>query len=732
MKLHTDFFEKLHENFLTMKEDAVIEGFYKFLKDIAIESNIDYPREIDISSVTGTSIKFTDTKGNTIGIIEPVKKENFNYGIQLKVDDQVLGLFISDEYIATAIAPTPVPMQEGGNPKSIVTLDSFKQLAIYTLEELGLSFTEDGFIEIDKGDNSLSSVGFVKQQLDALKQEIIGMIPTNEEISRLATLPRGSIIVWTSKDIPTGWVICDGTKGTPDMRDKFIVGASNNRDINVTGGHGTTSISLEGLEHYHGVGHNTNLRTDGDAGWGWNFSTNGLKDIPVELMPSSHTNTKYYFKCQNEDHFSDHNWLAYVDTNNKMYNFDGTPVDRFYSANPATYNVANFITSGAFSGTMDSVTHWSNGGASTKELSVKVEPPFYSVYYIMKTTGTGTGSTPETPTPGGVYNGNWVKKTLIPAYFYITLDSTTEGLTDSEVAEIIKNTDVTVISYKTLDWQGAEIPERFPLIYLGKTAEGYKYAFPYSLADTQHDLGNYDPEHEVRIFLQLHNRLSQYNTENSSYMNGLTKIYDTMVRRDPYKVHGIWPATNKFRLALAAEDLTIYRDLDSERTPQDTAKVYYFKYLHNDIEPVPMTFEFLETVRQCTTGVEDKPEDTPDNITPEGVLSPYTVKVRLPEYWYDYDLKFAIYCRDTQSWKEATKVVGDVVYYTFTEEEAEEANGKYKWTFTCHDPTKELSWASNLYETADIVITFEDAIMNDVVTIDQYGTGYIVVGSAYV
>lgn len=243
MKLHTDFFEKLHEKFPTITEDAVIEGFYKFLKDITIESNIEYPSEIDISSVTGTSIKFTDTHGNTIGIIEPVKKENFNHGIQLRVDDQVLGLFVSDEHIATAIAPTPVPMHQGGNPKSIVTLDSFKQLAIYTLEELGLSFTEDGFLEIDKGDDSLSSVGYVKQQLDKLKQEIIAMIPTNDEIVRLAALPRGSIIIWTSKDIPNGWAICDGANGTPDMRDKFIIGASNNRDINVIGSHG---VSLEG------------------------------------------------------------------------------------------------------------------------------------------------------------------------------------------------------------------------------------------------------------------------------------------------------------------------------------------------------------------------------------------------------------------------------------------------------------------------------------------------------
>lgn len=200
----------------------------------------------------------------------------------------------------------------------------------------------------------------------------------------------------------------------------------------------------------------------------------------------------------------------------------------------------------------------------------------------------------------------WVKKTLIPTYFYITLDSTAEGLTDSDVEEIIKNTDVTVTSHVDLDRQGAEIPKQFPLIYLGKTAEGYKYAFPYSLADNRDDSTGYDTGHEKSILIQLHNRLSQYNTENSSYMHGLTKTNGTLIYRDSYGGGGRWPATNKIILSLAADDYTIYRDLDSERTPQDTAKVYYYKHIDNKIEAVPMTFEFLETVRQCATEEEDK------------------------------------------------------------------------------------------------------------------------------
>jgi len=38
---------------------------------------------------------------------------------------------------------------------------------------------------------------------------------------------RGLIVMWSGPliDVPPGWVVCDGTHGTPDLRDRFIVGA---------------------------------------------------------------------------------------------------------------------------------------------------------------------------------------------------------------------------------------------------------------------------------------------------------------------------------------------------------------------------------------------------------------------------------------------------------------------------------------------------------------------------
>lgn len=211
----------------------------------------------------------------------------------------------------------------------------------------------------------------------------------------------------------------------------------------------------------------------------------------------------------------------------------------------------------------------------------------------------------EAPIPDGGCKCNWVKKTLIPTYFYITLDDTAKDLTDTDVEEIIKNTEVTVLTCEGYDRETAEIPKQFPLMYLGKTAEGYKYAFPYSMSNAE-DSYSYPTGHEKSILIQLHNRLSQYNTENSSSVHGLTKTNGTLIYRGSYGVGGKWPATNKIMLSLASEDYQIRPDLISEYTTQDTAKVYYYKHIDNEIEPVPMTFEFLETVRQCTTEVEDK------------------------------------------------------------------------------------------------------------------------------
>lgn len=54
-------------------------------------------------------------------------------------------------------------------------------------------------------------------------------------------VPIGGIIMWSGAiaDIPTNWALCDGDNDTPDLRDKFVIGAkqddSGTPKTNVTG-----------------------------------------------------------------------------------------------------------------------------------------------------------------------------------------------------------------------------------------------------------------------------------------------------------------------------------------------------------------------------------------------------------------------------------------------------------------------------------------------------------------
>ena len=86
---------------------------------------------------------------------------------------------------------------------------------------------------------------------------------------RDSVIPSGVIVMWsgTTSDIPTGWVLCDGDNGTPDLTDRFVIGAGNLATPGASGG-GTiggtessltcsattaTGAELQGASGYHPI-----------------------------------------------------------------------------------------------------------------------------------------------------------------------------------------------------------------------------------------------------------------------------------------------------------------------------------------------------------------------------------------------------------------------------------------------------------------------------------------------
>lgn len=60
-----------------------------------------------------------------------------------------------------------------------------------------------------------------------------------------SVMPLGAIMIWSETDatVPPGWHICDGGtyggKASPDLRDRFVIGAGGDYAVNATGGPAT-------------------------------------------------------------------------------------------------------------------------------------------------------------------------------------------------------------------------------------------------------------------------------------------------------------------------------------------------------------------------------------------------------------------------------------------------------------------------------------------------------------
>lgn len=77
------------------------------------------------------------------------------------------------------------------------------------------------------------------------------MLPRLEEM-----VPKGGIISFAGAvvDIPAGWQLCDGTNGTPDLRNEFVPGAGDTYAVDETGGVSEHEHFLQLNNHNHEPG----------------------------------------------------------------------------------------------------------------------------------------------------------------------------------------------------------------------------------------------------------------------------------------------------------------------------------------------------------------------------------------------------------------------------------------------------------------------------------------------
>ncbi len=169
----------------------------------------------------------------------------------------------------------------------------------------------------------------------------------------------GSILMWNNPTVPNGWLICDGTNGTPDLRGRFIIGCDdNNYKLGAIGGeesHVLTNDEIPSHAHSQVVYDNRSFL--------WEVDLNGPSCSNVYVSPN----------------------LVYGETHDtiKVLPESYNPSNVISEIQKEISN--NYLVSGEISNSISS-EHDSLGNEIKVNATMPHNnmPPFYSLIFIMK------------------------------------------------------------------------------------------------------------------------------------------------------------------------------------------------------------------------------------------------------------------------------------------------------------------------------------------------------------
>ena len=258
---------------------------------------------------------------------------------------------------------------------------------------------------------------------------------------------RGMIMLWTGSAAPSGWAICNGSSGTPDLRDKFVMGAGGSlpagggyKDAaivshshtlsgtsaasSITGTAAASSISgtaaassisgtaaasslsgsvAAGGGHTHSASTTVNT-SSGLSGW-WDFKNRGGTSYATPMLAASsggkcthknQSNSKSYGEGYRGEGGSgssrasinvNHNHSGSTTVNavgNHTHTLSGTAAASSISGTAAASAVTGTAAASSISGTAAASSVTGSAVATGIAATNRNLPPYYALAYIMK------------------------------------------------------------------------------------------------------------------------------------------------------------------------------------------------------------------------------------------------------------------------------------------------------------------------------------------------------------
>lgn len=226
----------------------------------------------------------------------------------------------------------------------------YRNMVIYSVR--GDMDVDNGTLYVDAAGNKVGVVN----KTPSFPMDVMGDINTSTKIREggFVLIPTGFIAMWTGTVAPNGWVLCDGSNGTPDLRGRFVLGQGQgtgltNRILNSVGG--TETHLLTALE------------------------------IPTHTHTGTTTSDGTHTHTINDPGHTHSQTTINDDYNNSGANPPGFSAD---SAGSVTWNNINSSTTGISINSNGAHQHTFTTDSTGGGTAHNNMPPFYVLAYIMK------------------------------------------------------------------------------------------------------------------------------------------------------------------------------------------------------------------------------------------------------------------------------------------------------------------------------------------------------------
>ncbi len=108
-------------------------------------------------------------------------------------------------------------------------------------------------------EQTINGEQIVKSSQDGNTQKVKGNVSAKSiQTDSFNLLPKGVIIMWSKSQIPTGWYLCDGNNGTPNLKDRFVVSTGSDYNLDDKGGLSEVTLKVENLPSHDHSAHDHN------------------------------------------------------------------------------------------------------------------------------------------------------------------------------------------------------------------------------------------------------------------------------------------------------------------------------------------------------------------------------------------------------------------------------------------------------------------------------------------